>query len=39
MPLNPVQCGDRKKEISSRLTKWAAFIIATSGWQPEDVDF
>ena len=39
MPRNLVRCGDRKKETSSRWTKWAACTIATSGWRPEFVDF
>jgi len=39
MPRRLAQCGDRKKEISSRLTRWAACIIATSGWRPENAGF
>ena len=38
MPQSLAQCRDRKKATSSRWTKWAACIIATSGWRPENVD-
>jgi transposase InsO family protein len=30
------RCRDQQKERSSALMKWAAFIIATRGWQPEN---